>query len=551
MKRNLLGKLFLVGAMILSSGIFPVMARANNSEDSNDIDNLFRFNGTAVQLNSNTARLTADKTTQAGALTGKAGLNMKNDFSLDMDVNLGSNEFGADGIGIAFHQDTIGAIGAYGGGLGIRGLKQGIGFELDTFWEAPDDQDPSFGHDQMKGAHAGFVSTDSSKEVLTALSPMQYIARPNGTFKNINIKWQANKNLLTADYDGKHFELKNPDINKSVKYTFTIAAATGRSHNAHTVRINKFDASFTKPKLTANDISVLKNSLFDPFDPKIGLKATDEKDGDITNKIRVTKNDVNTAKAGLYHVTYEVTNSQGETDSKIISVTVNEPTSKPKLTANDISVLKDSLFDPFDPKIGLKATDEKDGDITNKIRVIKNDVNTARKGLYHVTYEVTNSQGATNSKIISVTVNEPTWPEGAPNGWKNFAGKNLKLLKDPKNSLFGDYVFYSKQQAAIYKQFKGLDSFKPGKYRVSVYAKGVSDSIPTLPLKVSLKKKPSSGESRTLLLANPLSSGEKVEKGYYKASADVIISADEVSPLITVENYQGGYIAGIFIEPIK
>lgn len=146
---------------------------------------------------------------------------------------------------------------------------------------------------------------------------------------------------------------------------------------------------------------------------------------------------------------------------------------------------------------------------------------------------------------------DPTWPDGAPNGWKNFAGEELELLNDPDNALFGDYVFYSEQQAAIYKTFDGDESLQEGKYRVTVYAKGTNDTPPSLPLKVSLKKDPSGTDSRTLLLANPLSGGELGDKGYYKVSADVDIAADETTPLITVENYQGGYISGIFIEPIK
>ncbi len=71
------------------------------------------------------------------------------------DVNLGDNVNRADGVGVAFHQGAVGDIGANGGGLGIRGLKKGIGFELDTYSKAPDrdDADTSFNRAQMVGAH--------------------------------------------------------------------------------------------------------------------------------------------------------------------------------------------------------------------------------------------------------------------------------------------------------------------------------------------------------------------------------------------------------------
>lgn len=147
-------------------------------------------------------------------------------------------------------------------------------------------------------------------------------------------------------------------------------------------------------------------------------------------------------------------------------------------------------------------------------------------------------------------INDPTWPNGDADGWKNFAGKDLELLNDPENSLFGEYTFYSPVQVAIYKTFEGADEFVPGKYQVTVFAKPLESESGNLPLKVSLKQDHSSGESRTLLLKN-INKGKKVDKGYYKLSAEVTLDLDEVAPLIIVENYQGGYITNISITPIS
>ena len=60
------------------------------------------------------------------------------------------------------------------------------------------------------------------------------------------------------------------------------------------------------------------------FDAKEGVTAWDEEDGDITDRIEVVSNNVNTSKAGKYEVTYKVTDSQGESVSKTITVTVVE-----------------------------------------------------------------------------------------------------------------------------------------------------------------------------------------------------------------------------------
>lgn len=170
------------------------IAISQNVDQNNfDLKDIVAFNGNAVQLDSHTARLTQSKQFQKGTISGIVSLDMNYDFLLDMDVNLGDNVNGADGVGVAFHQGAIGDIGANGGGLGIRGLKKGIGFELDTYSKAPDrdDADTSFNHAQMVGAHGGFVSTDANSGFLTALAPMQQIKFTPNTFKKLTLKWNS------------------------------------------------------------------------------------------------------------------------------------------------------------------------------------------------------------------------------------------------------------------------------------------------------------------------------------------------------------------------
>ncbi|WP_165005015.1 MULTISPECIES: immunoglobulin-like domain-containing protein [unclassified Enterococcus] len=287
-----------------------------------DIKDLFSINGHATQLNQNTVRLTPNSTYRAGSITGIKSLDMRGDFVLDIDVNLGADRSGADGIAVAFHQSGIGTVGRYGGGLGILGLRKGVGFEVDTFADAPEDRDPSFGHTNISDAHAGFVFTNRNSSYLTAATPMQSISGPLNQFQKLIIKWDSTANKFTASYEGKTWELTNPPINKNELYYFTIAAATGARRNEHTVRVNSFDAIFQAPELVANDIEINKFELFDPFDSRIGLKATDKIDGDLTDKITVVENNVDTSTPGDYQVTYQVTNSVGETTRKTINVKV-------------------------------------------------------------------------------------------------------------------------------------------------------------------------------------------------------------------------------------
>lgn len=64
----------------------------------------------------------------------------------------------------------------------------------------------------------------------------------------------------------------------------------------------------------------------DTFDAMKGVTATDAEDGDLTDKIVITKNTVDTSKAGKYTVVYEVTDSHGTRVVRTIYVTVQQET---------------------------------------------------------------------------------------------------------------------------------------------------------------------------------------------------------------------------------
>ena len=71
------------------------------------------------------------------------------------------------------------------------------------------------------------------------------------------------------------------------------------------------------PKITAEDKTLTVGDTFD---------ATDAEDGDLTDKIVITKNTVDTSKAGKYTVVYEVTDSHGTRVVRTIYVTVQQKT---------------------------------------------------------------------------------------------------------------------------------------------------------------------------------------------------------------------------------
>ncbi|CEK36655.1 Actinobacterial surface-anchored domain protein (plasmid) [[Clostridium] sordellii] len=87
------------------------------------------------------------------------------------------------------------------------------------------------------------------------------------------------------------------------------------------------------PVINAEDKTI---KVGDKFNPMAGVTAIDKEDGNITKDIKVIENTVDTSKPGTYKVVYEVTDSQGETTTKTITVTV-ESNNKNNMNINNIT----------------------------------------------------------------------------------------------------------------------------------------------------------------------------------------------------------------------
>ena len=95
--------------------------------------------------------------------------------------------------------------------------------------------------------------------------------------------------------------------------------------------------------------------------------------------------------------------SYGYVDGSIenISYTLNYINTVPSINAFDQNVLIGTSFNPMN---NIKGEDVEDGDITDKIIVTSNNVDTTKKGVYTVSYSLTDSYGDTTTKEIKVTV---------------------------------------------------------------------------------------------------------------------------------------------------
>ena len=237
---------------------------------------------------------------------------------------------------------------------------------------------------------------DKTLTVGDTFDPMADVTATDAEDGNLTDKIEILNNEVDTTKPGKYEVTYKVTDRKGASYTKTI-----------TVTVNpKMEVLNAIPTIKAEDKTI---TVGDTFDPKADVTAEDVEDGDLTDKLEVLKNEVDTTKAGKYEVTYKVTDRKGASRTKTITVTVN-----PKIeTLNeaptiDVTDKEITVGDKFDPKDGVTAKDKEDGNLTDKIEILKNTVDPSKPGVYEVTYKVTDSKGASCTKTIKVTVKEKT-----------------------------------------------------------------------------------------------------------------------------------------------
>ncbi|MTH54741.1 DUF5011 domain-containing protein, partial [Bacillus mangrovi] len=135
------------------------------------------------------------------------------------------------------------------------------------------------------------------------------------------------------------------------------------------------------------------------FNALAGVSASDNNDGNLTSTIKAVGSvDVN--KAGIYVLTYSVTDKSGNTSSVQRKVTVIDNI-KPVITGTQDKQI--NFNEAFDPLAGVSASDNNDGDLTSSIKVAGS-VSINKAGIYMLTYSVTDKSGNTSSVQRKVTV---------------------------------------------------------------------------------------------------------------------------------------------------
>ena len=189
----------------------------------------------------------------------------------------------------------------------------------------------------------------------------------------------------------------NVDTSKVGSYTITYKVPYFKGYKTYTRTINVVDKTAPSINLTG-DIHYNIEYGTEYIDP--GYTATDDYDGDITDKVIVTRVDID---ENNFEEHYTVNDSSGNNFECVRYIKIVD-TIAPKITLNGNSVVSILTGSAYNEE-GAVAIDNKDGDISKNIQISGN-VDTSKDGMYKVTYEISDSNGNKSSAQRNVIVSQ-------------------------------------------------------------------------------------------------------------------------------------------------
>ena len=218
---------------------------------------------------------------------------------------------------------------------------------------------------------------------------------------------------ITVKYHGEDITSKvimsnDIDTNKLGEYTITYKMPYWFGTYTYTRKAIVVDD--VAPEITLIGDEEYKLS-YDKKYEEPGYKAIDNYDGDITDKVEIYVEEVNDGERDIH---YKATDSSGNTQEKIRKIFSYDGV-KPVIELNGDGTVILNVGDEYKEQ-GAKATDEKDGDLTDRIEISSN-VNTNAEGTYTVTYKVKDNNAnetIATREIMVGTIGKANMNVGAP-----------------------------------------------------------------------------------------------------------------------------------------
>lgn len=193
---------------------------------------------------------------------------------------------------------------------------------------------------------------------------------------------------------------------------------------------------------------------------------------------------------GTYSIKYTVYDSQQGYNYVSEQLTVI-PAPYPELSAKTLNFkASNNEFDPIN-QMGIDAIDALDGNITNNVIVLSNDVNLRQEGIYEVILQVENSHKKKIEQTYSVNVTAENPTLNAESLSIDYGGE-FNPLTDLKYAAFDEVDGDLKDHVEIVEN--NVTSNIPGKYKVILSVENSNGKITVQTIFVTVNEKPKEPE---------------------------------------------------------
>lgn len=260
---------------------FSLSCFAQNSKFTPDD---FKVTGDAVLVGEQCFQLTPAKIWHGGAVWFKNPINLNEDFSMEIDLFFGCNDFGADGIVFIFHNKL--RTGWQGEGMGFGGLYPSFGIEMDTYHNGHR-KDPQYDH-------MALMKNGKLNHHLGITKPIPILPQSKNikdcASHRVKVSWNSSTHFIKIVVDGSLRILEQYDIVKNIfaddpNVFWGFTAATGGQHNVHKICLGKIEFTETaafnpdiKKKILEGETYSLKNLDFPPSQTELQSEALKELD---------------------------------------------------------------------------------------------------------------------------------------------------------------------------------------------------------------------------------------------------------------------------------
>ena len=209
----------------------------------------FILTGDAIQQSGPCFQLTEATFWQGGGIWFRKPIDLRKPFEMEIDVQFGCDDAGADGMVFIFHPELT--TGFQGEGMGFGGLYPSFGIEMDTY-ENYHLADPWYDHVSL--VRNGRVNHHS------AISPPYPIGPNKENVEDcrkhrVRILWSPVRQMIQFYFDGKMRLMRKVDLVNDIFFSDPIVywgftSATGAKVNTHLVCLEElnFTTSNTLPR---------------------------------------------------------------------------------------------------------------------------------------------------------------------------------------------------------------------------------------------------------------------------------------------------------------